>query len=179
MKPFWMLPLQMYERIRMELEGGGRAYIICPLVEASKAATLEDVKAAEDEHARLVAGADLGVCSCCCLSCSILNTFSCPATPCVLRTVMPQLMWLCMCKLAEGQLGSAKIGLLHGRLAPEEKIAALDAFSSGETPVLISTTVVEVRAPAPDSLYGPHCPHVLDSVQHDIHRAQPTGTMSS
>jgi RecG-like helicase len=50
--------LQMYERIRAELEGGGRAYIICPLVEASKAATLEDVKAAEDEHARLVAGAD-------------------------------------------------------------------------------------------------------------------------
>jgi RecG-like helicase len=47
---------QMYERIRAELEGGGRAYIICPLVEASKAATLEDVKAAEDEHARLVAG---------------------------------------------------------------------------------------------------------------------------
>lgn len=45
---------------------------------------------------------------------------------------------------AEGQLGSAKIGLLHGRLAPEEKVAALEAFSSGETPVLISTTVVEV-----------------------------------
>jgi superfamily II DNA/RNA helicase len=49
---------------------------------------------------------------------------------------------------AEGQLGDARIGLLHGRLAPEEKLAALDAFSSGETPVLISTTVVEVRAPA-------------------------------
>lgn len=47
----------MYERIRTELEAGGRAYIICPLVEASKSATLEDVKAAEDEHARLVAGA--------------------------------------------------------------------------------------------------------------------------
>ena len=53
------LSLQMYQRIRTELEGGGRAYIICPLVEASKAATLEDVKAAEDEHARLVAGAAL------------------------------------------------------------------------------------------------------------------------
>ena len=57
------LPVQMYERIRAELEGGGRAYIICPLVEASKAATLEDVKAAEDEHARLVAGADVDACS--------------------------------------------------------------------------------------------------------------------
>lgn len=47
---------------------------------------------------------------------------------------------------AEGQLGSAKVGLLHGRLAPEEKIAALEAFSSGDTPVLISTTVVEVAS---------------------------------
>lgn len=47
----------MYATIQAELEAGGRAYIICPLVEASKAATLEDVKAAEDEHARLVAGA--------------------------------------------------------------------------------------------------------------------------
>lgn len=46
----------MYERIRAEVEAGGRAYIVCPLVEASKAATLEDVRAAEDEHARLVAG---------------------------------------------------------------------------------------------------------------------------
>ncbi len=36
-----------------------------------------------------------------------------------------------------------RYGLLHGRLSAEEKAAALDAFASGETNVLIATTVVE------------------------------------
>lgn len=35
-------------------------------------------------------------------------------------------------------------GLLHGRLGAAEKTAALAAFASGETNVLIATTVVEV-----------------------------------
>ena len=47
----------MYTWIREEVEAGGRAFIVCPLVEASRAATMEDVKAAEDEFTRLVAGA--------------------------------------------------------------------------------------------------------------------------
>lgn len=45
----------------------------------------------------------------------------------------------------DGVLGDAQCGLLHGRMAGEEKIAALQRFANGETPVLISTTVVEVR----------------------------------
>jgi superfamily II DNA/RNA helicase len=88
---------------------------------------------------------------------------------------MLRLMWLC--DRAEGQLGSAKIGLLHGRLAPEEKIAALEAFSSGETPVLISTTVVEVCMPCPPpSLCSLHCPHMVDYISH-IHRVWQTAIM--
>ena len=47
----------------------------------------------------------------------------------------------------EGLLGGAKVGLLHGRLSGDEKAAALAAFASGDTPVLIATTVVEVRVP--------------------------------
>ena len=43
-----------------------------------------------------------------------------------------------------GVLGDAKCGLLHGRMSSEDKFAALQAFAAGETPVLISTTVVEV-----------------------------------
>ena len=46
-------------------------------------------------------------------------------------------------------LGGARVGLLHGRLSGDEKAAALAAFASGDTPVLISTTVVEVRKQAP------------------------------
>ena len=43
-----------------------------------------------------------------------------------------------------GVLGDHSCGLMHGRMSAEEKFAALQAFATGETPVLISTTVVEV-----------------------------------
>ena len=45
----------------------------------------------------------------------------------------------------DGVLGGVDCGLLHGRMSSEDKFAALQAFATGQTPVLISTTVVEVR----------------------------------
>lgn len=45
----------------------------------------------------------------------------------------------------DGVLGDVGCGLLHGRMSSEDKFAALQAFAAGQTPVLISTTVVEVR----------------------------------
>ena len=50
----------------------------------------------------------------------------------------------------DGVLGDVGCGLLHGRMSSEDKFAALQAFAAGQTPVLISTTVVEVRD-APNS----------------------------
>jgi ATP-dependent DNA helicase RecG len=37
-----------------------------------------------------------------------------------------------------------RVALLHGRLPPSEKEAAMEAFKNGETQILVSTTVVEV-----------------------------------
>lgn len=37
-----------------------------------------------------------------------------------------------------------KVGLLHGRMKAEEKEEALERFYSGETPILVSTSVIEV-----------------------------------
>ena len=46
---------------------------------------------------------------------------------------------------AGGIMGpDVRYGLLHGRLSAEEKAAALEAFATGATNVLIATTVVEV-----------------------------------
>ena len=39
---------------------------------------------------------------------------------------------------------SLKVGLLHGKLSDEEKSIEMEKFKSGETEVLISTTVIEV-----------------------------------
>jgi ATP-dependent DNA helicase RecG len=37
-----------------------------------------------------------------------------------------------------------QVGLLHGRLGPQEKQEAISAFSSGTHPILVTTTVIEV-----------------------------------
>ncbi|MEL7042015.1 MAG: ATP-dependent DNA helicase RecG [Pseudomonadota bacterium] len=42
-----------------------------------------------------------------------------------------------------------KVGLVHGRMAGAEKDAALDAFRSGATQVLVATTVIEVGVDVP------------------------------
>ncbi len=39
---------------------------------------------------------------------------------------------------------TAQVGLLHGRMSPAEKDAAMEAFRTGKTQVLVSTTVIEV-----------------------------------
>jgi ATP-dependent DNA helicase RecG len=46
--------------------------------------------------------------------------------------------------LAEGPLRGLRVDVLHGRLAPETKDAAMRSFAEGATDVLVATTVVEV-----------------------------------
>ncbi len=43
------------------------------------------------------------------------------------------------------------VGLVHGRLKPAEKDAALEAFRRGDTQVLVATTVVEVGVDVPEA----------------------------
>jgi ATP-dependent DNA helicase RecG len=47
-------------------------------------------------------------------------------------------------ELAAGPLAGLRVGLLHGRLHPEEKDRTMRAFASGDVDVLVSTTVIEV-----------------------------------
>lgn len=44
-----------------------------------------------------------------------------------------------------------KVGLLHGRMSSAEKDQAISAFRSGETHILVSTTVVEVGVDVPNA----------------------------
>ncbi|NUR48031.1 MAG: ATP-dependent DNA helicase RecG [Hamadaea sp.] len=53
--------------------------------------------------------------------------------------------------LADGPLKGLRIGILHGRLAPDEKDAVMRAFSAGEVDVLIATTVIEVGVDVPNA----------------------------
>ncbi len=47
------------------------------------------------------------------------------------------------------RLGEGVVGLVHGRMPPEEKDAAMARFVAGETRVLVATTVIEVGVDVP------------------------------
>ena len=44
-----------------------------------------------------------------------------------------------------------KVGLIHGKMKPEEKKQAMDRFISGDTKILVSTTVIEVGVDVPSA----------------------------
>ncbi|MCD6351570.1 MAG: ATP-dependent DNA helicase RecG [Armatimonadetes bacterium] len=51
--------------------------------------------------------------------------------------------------LAAGPLAGVRLGLVHGRLATEERRATMQAFYDGRVDVLVSTTVIEVGLDVP------------------------------
>ncbi|MFI5425760.1 helicase-related protein [Aeromicrobium sp. UC242_57] len=54
-------------------------------------------------------------------------------------------------ELVGGALHGLRVGALHGRMAPDEKDAAMNAFAAGEIDVLVATTVVEVGVDVPNA----------------------------
>jgi ATP-dependent DNA helicase RecG len=52
-------------------------------------------------------------------------------------------------ELQARHLADLQIGLLHGRMRPAEKDAAMEAFRAGQTQVLVCTTVIEVGVDVP------------------------------
>ena len=44
-----------------------------------------------------------------------------------------------------------RVGLVHGRLGPDDKAGAVERFRNGETPLLVATTVIEVGVDVPDA----------------------------
>jgi ATP-dependent DNA helicase RecG len=54
-------------------------------------------------------------------------------------------------QLTNGELEAFRLGLLHGRMSSAEKQRAMADFRSGETQVLVSTTVIEVGVDVPNA----------------------------
>jgi ATP-dependent DNA helicase RecG len=48
-------------------------------------------------------------------------------------------------------LGEGTVGLVHGQMPPAEKDAAMTAFQTGDTKVLVATTVIEVGVNVPNA----------------------------
>ena len=49
------------------------------------------------------------------------------------------------------RLGAENVGLIHGKLLPEEKDAVMEDFRSGKTKALVTTTVIEVGVDVPNA----------------------------
>jgi len=56
----------------------------------------------------------------------------------------------CATQLQE-QLPDTRIGLVHGRMKPDEKSIVMDAFKRGEIDLLVATTVIEVGVNVPNA----------------------------
>ncbi|MGY3436557.1 MULTISPECIES: ATP-dependent DNA helicase RecG [unclassified Marinovum] len=54
-------------------------------------------------------------------------------------------------KRLRAALGEGKVGLVHGQMPPADKDAAMRRFQSGETLVLVATTVIEVGVNVPNA----------------------------
>ena len=95
--------LKVYDLVRKEIETGGRAYFVCPLIEEGESDS--DRRAAEDYFTELSTEHFRGI----------------------------------------------PMGLLHGRMKPAEKAKEMEKFASGETKILVSTTVIEVGVDVPEA----------------------------
>jgi len=54
-------------------------------------------------------------------------------------------------RLADEVFSDYRVGLLHGRMKPEEKETVMAAFKAGEIQVLVATTVIEVGIDVPNA----------------------------
>ncbi len=97
---------------------GGQAYWVCPLIEESEKLELQTAVALHAELAAAYSGEKRG-------QARNSSGLSPPA------------------KSEPGPFFLA-VGLIHGRMKPAEKAAAMDAFIRGEIQVLVATTVIEV-----------------------------------
>ena len=115
-----------WQRVREEVAAGRQAYVVCPRIgdadDDGDGADTPDPGADSPDP-----GADPEA----------------RRPPLAVLAVAPE--------LAEGPLAGLRVGIMHGRLVPDEKDRVMTAFAAGELDVLVSTTVIEVGVDVPNA----------------------------
>jgi ATP-dependent DNA helicase RecG len=116
-----------WQRVREEVERGQQAYVVCPRIGGDEAPADEPDGDGFDASA---------------LARILLAT---PATrpPLAVLDLAPE--------LEQGPLKGLRIGVLHGRLRPEDKDRLMRGFAAGTIDVLVATTVIEVGVDVPNA----------------------------
>jgi ATP-dependent DNA helicase RecG len=115
-----------WERIREEVAKGHQAYVVCPRIggEGGDETDGDGTSAPADESSAGGEGEE-------------------KRAPLAVMDVAAE--------LEAGPLQGLRIGVLHGRLAPQEKDEVMTGFNEGEVDVLVATTVVEVGVNVPNA----------------------------
>lgn len=121
-----------WQRVREEVDAGHRVYVVCPRIDADD----EDARTEQADVARDSDGQ---------LDIDDVVASEAPEVPLAAVTATVEEL------SARPELAGVGIGTMHGRLAADDKEAAMDAFASGTTPVLVSTTVIEVGVDVPEA----------------------------
>ena len=113
-QPHWID--RAWERVREEVDKGHQVYVVCPRIggDVLEEGEADQVDFDEDDHA-------LPACS--------------------------RARWRRSSssrRAHRGCLDGLRVGMLHGRLVPDEKDRVMRAFAAGDIDVLVSTTVIEV-----------------------------------
>jgi ATP-dependent DNA helicase RecG len=122
-----------WQRVREEVEAGRQAYVVCPRI-GDADADQDDGDGADTPEPGPGPDADGG-------TAEALEEARRP--PLAVLDVAPE--------LAEGPLSGLRVGIMHGRLVPDEKDRVMSAFAAGELDVLVSTTVIEVGVDVPNA----------------------------
>lgn len=115
----------MWQAVKDEIAAGRQAYVVCPTIDAPKAIKMSERQLMESG-----------------LGSSTRTAKANSADPGVIAT---------HARLSQRELADCSIGLLHGRLKPEEKERVMEQFRSGELDVLVATTVIEVGVDVPNA----------------------------
>ncbi len=117
----WMT--RIWDRVREEVAAGGRAYVVCPRIDG-------DVP--EDEPSDSLGAIDID-----------------PTPNSAAKRPLEAVVEVATRLRDLPALSGIDIGVMHGRLGGDEKDSAMAAFAEGRTPVLVSTTVIEVGVDVP------------------------------
>jgi ATP-dependent DNA helicase RecG len=124
--------VRTWERIREEVASGRQAYVVCPRIGDGPESTPRP-----GPGAAATAGAE-----------DLLeedeDNEGGPQRP-------PVAVLDLAAELAAGPLSGLRLGVMHGRLPPEEKDRVMLAFADGAVDVLVTTTVVEVGVDVPNA----------------------------
>jgi ATP-dependent DNA helicase RecG len=124
-----------WQRIREEVESGRQAYVVCPRISSEPSGEsgnedADDVDAIFDADTDVEGGGQA-------------DGQDARRPPLAVLDVAPA--------LAGGPLAGLRVGVMHGKLSPDEKDRVMTAFAAGQLDVLVSTTVIEVGVDVPNA----------------------------